>query len=273
MERSSPETPGANINPVPQVASSGVTMSHVNIPIGFAALNEDSGNANIEFNIDENENDNENEHLINDNMNMNMDMIRNDTPGVLDFPVMHPSRPLEEEGGIDPSQSESSTSATIASDWNMSLNRETVRRERRRARANSFDEAMPMPRIALRPRFRKQVNAVVDVDVDAVVDAVVPPFSASHTRHEFNSNSNNNRNSSRTIQRRPSRSRHFRNHTYGGSDASTDIFTQALSLDASFSGIRNIFSAPPVNNSYDHTLQVSSQEIAPTLQIVHNSFK
>jgi len=332
-----PETPGVMIDSVPmltppkiaQVASLGVTMSHVNNASHSASLNVINCNANASenSNVDDEDNDEDNS---NDNMQ--------NSPA-LDFPEMRQqSRALVSERSVNATSS--------ASNWNMSLNRDTTRYGRRR-RANSFEETLPMPRISLRPRFRRHANADfdvhvpnssdsnshayhdhhrdrtfnrnsqqetlglqgiamdmgmhtdidVDTDIDMGIDMDTTMAWGQHDCHDnsrdcscidcmvntnstmnttnatsngFQSRNQFNGNNYSNNERRSSRSRHFRNHTYSGSDASTDIFAEALSLEASSSGIRNMFSSPLENTSTTHDY---SQQSAPTVQIVHNSFQ
>jgi hypothetical protein len=184
---------------------------------------------------------------------------------------------------------------TSATDWNMSLNRETQRLGRRR-RANSFDETLPVPRIALRPRFKRHVpnNSAALATAGRSQDSTYEAWSQRHNQvdndHEDSQDcscmecmigtmpwprnedqigdSSININETRT-QRRGRR--HFRNHTYGGSDASTDIFAAALNLEDS-SG-RHFLSLPMDTGSYDSNDSSRPIELVPTVPIIHNAFE
>ena len=186
------------------------------------------------------------------------------------------------------------STVTSATDWNMSLNRETQRSGRRR-RANSFDETLPVPRIALMPRFKRHVPntsaalATAGRPQDSAHEAWSQRQNQVDNDHEDSQDcscmecmigtmprpwnedqvGDSNINSDETSQRRGRR--HFRNHTYGGSDASTDIFAAALNLEDS-SG-RNFLSLPMDSGSYDSNDSSRPIELVPTVPIIHNAFE
>lgn len=175
------------------------------------------------------------------------------TAALLDFPVMRHHRPI---------LGQSSTTTFSRLSYNLSLNRETVRRGRRRT--SSFDDIVPVPRIALKPRFSRLTDS-----------NRYQPIDLSPIRHQLSSDScscmeciaasvaalpnpvNSSGNQIPVEWLRPRRATHFRHHTYGGSDASTEIFAAAMELE--------------MEENSDS--RISSSEHEATVPIIHNSFE
>lgn len=188
------------------------------------------------------------------------EITNSSTAMLLDFPVMRQSNRTSLRGGLSFSPN------TSRSNLNMTLNRETVRRGRRRS--SSFDDLLPVPRITLRPRFSALTHSTARMHQLA-------HFSPSERQHQPRTHSCScnkcmaclaalaalpNRESQSTNQPpadrfRPRIATHFRHHTYSGSDSSNDIFAAAMELE---------------ENSAD---RVASSEHEATVPIIHNPFE
>lgn len=184
--------------------------------------------------------------------------------------------------------------------WNsMSLNRETIRYNTRRRRASSFDELPPVPRVSLRPRFTRHLDRSLvpstsrsslstssqhqpNVSNCTCMECIMNSLS-SESQEDGTTNPNSSRLSTnnnltgflhidhevttrpiplRIVHPHPTRHRHFRNHTYGGSDASTDIFSLAMELEQSTADQRGLSNNSDLASS-------SNQEATATVPIVH----
>ena len=175
---------------------------------------------------------------------------------LLDFPTMGQSDPIRDQ----------TSSMVHNSRLNIdvvSLNQEPSRRIGRRRRASSFDQALPIPRIALRPRFstleesqgrQQPASTSRNQPMAASVSALPNPGLGV-------------RDSNRHDVLRPMRGHHFRHHTYGGSDSSSDIFSLAMELDATdapFSSSEHDGTVPIIHNTFE--LSQLHQNLPPAVQ-------
>ena len=203
-------------------------------------------------------------HVDNDTNDHGFFTVRSlDRSTLLNFPAMQESHPL-----LDNSVDASTTPTHLS----LYLNRETPRRGRRR-RATSFDDLMPIPRIALKPRFSKLADRSSMLNpihfssscrrsfsddcscIECLAAHVTPMPDAGRLRTE-NTNSTNRESPSRVERLRPRRATHFRHHTYGGSDSSSsNIFSEAAELERT------------------DAILSSSHPLDQTVPIVHNSFE
>lgn len=191
----------------------------------------------------------------------------------------------------------SSHSLATSTRWNsMTLNRETVRYHTHRRRASSFDELPPVPRVSLRPRFTRhfdlslvpatsrsalspssqhQPNLPNCTCMECIMNSLSSEYNEDATNSSAARPSNNNLAGFLHIDHEattrqllplrmhhphPTRQRHFRNHTYGGSDSSTDIFSLAMELEQSTTDQRQYSNGG---------LASSSQEPTATVPIIH----
>jgi hypothetical protein len=175
---------------------------------------------------------------------------------LLDFPTMGQSDPIRDQtSSIIPHNSRLNIDV-------VSLTHEPARIGRRR-RASSFDQALPIPRIALRPRFstledsqgrQQPASTSRSQPMGASVSALPNPGFA-------------NRDSNRHDLLRPMRGNHFRHHTYGGSDSSSDIFSLAMELDATdapFPSSEHNGTVPIIHNTFE--LSQLHQNLPPAVQ-------
>lgn len=235
------------------------------------------------------ERDSERLHIPQNENSSSTIVFNTQTPSELNFPNMRQSI------------SSSSTSTGISqvtspSDWNMSLNRETVRRGRRR-RASSFDNSIPIPRISLRPRFSRHSDNANNSNVPGnepgsqqssqsnIINGESLLYSnfaahgdgcncaqcASNRLPSFDVTAHRHPSGARI---RPRNRRHFRHNTYGGSDASTDVFAEALQGDSldnfSFALSPQFENIDLSNHSSSSTNNDQSNGV---VSIVHNPFE